>query len=314
MTSQPSDITDAAPAVANGLPPVWAALFVWLSSLLTSLLAATFQMPPEMPIATRVDLVVTWIFMSGLPVATTVWCILTGLQVRLSLWRLLALCILFFLVDALGQSSLAFLLPHGLVFLVDQGYTFSALSAAMSIVRPVATILVSAIVAWSLVKVLTRPARPRAPYRLAASCDVWAGGISLVFGFIVCLNWVDAQLSFIDWVDFFPPGMAALAKVMAAAIYATPIVWAIKSLLNPIPRFFWVLAAPYAAIASCVGLFVSSWLIAQAWGTEAQTQHLLLGFALAMLLTLGACYLPLRVIRPWLSSEASAIEGRHTSK
>jgi hypothetical protein len=41
-----------------------------------------------MPLGARIDLFVTWAFMSGLPIATTVWCTLAALQVRWSPWRL----------------------------------------------------------------------------------------------------------------------------------------------------------------------------------------------------------------------------------
>ncbi len=298
MTAIPSRMTDSTPAVARGLPAIWAGSLVWLSSLLNGLLVASFRVATEMPLGARVDLFVTWAFMSGLPIATTVWCTLAALQVRLSPWRLLALCILILVVDALGQTLLAFLWGHGLVLLIDQGYTHSLLLAASSVVRPVGTVAVSIIVAWGLVRALAPTTSTRAQRRLAASCDALAGCVSLVFGFVVCLVWVDTQLGSIDWVDFFPPGIAALARVTAAAIYAAPIVWAIKSLINPVPAFSWLWAAPYAAMASSFGLFGSSWMIAQSWGSEAQIHHFLLGFALGMLLSFGACYLPLRLIRP----------------
>lgn len=249
-----SGATPTIVASTKGLPALAAAVLAGLAAMLNGLLAIAYTSRADLEVGLQVDRAVRFLLNMGAPVFVTIWCGLVMRSSRLTAIRLAILCALLAVTIFAGQTAIALLVSKTLLYLREHGTSLTTLLSIHTVIVPVAVATLAVLVSWGILRLVAGPAQTLPQRRAETASDLWAGILAFGFGLVVCVEWIDSRIPFMEWSDFFPSGLTELVKVSIALIFGAGVALGLRFVLRPIPTFSWGIGAPWAASAASVGL------------------------------------------------------------
>jgi hypothetical protein len=277
------------------LSPLFVATGAALCAVANGLFAIFFLAPQDIESWQKIDKAVRFLF--GVPAFVVVR---HGLTERGAFLRPHRVAILWTVLPGLiiaEQTVISRLSMELLLYARDQGMSFTELYPIYTVTLPIAVTVLTALSSWASFVWAAGRQNASSRRQRANRSDLFAGILSISLGFVLCVEWIDSRLLAISWQEFFPQGLAELAKISAAVFFGGIVTLGLRLSKPDMPAIPWAFGAPWAACAAASALLGSGLLLhAATTNNQFEPIQALIGVLLATGMCGVACALPIKLL------------------
>lgn len=279
------------------LSPLFVATGAALCAVANGFFAIFFLAPQDIESWQKIDKAVRFFFSVGVPVFVVVR---HGLTERGAFLRPHRVAILWTVLPGLiiaEQTAISRLSMELLLYARDQGMSVTELYPIYTVTLPIAVTVLTALSSWVSFVWAAGRQNDSSPRQRANRSDLFAGILSISLGFVLCVEWIDSRLFAISWHDFFPRGVAELAKISAAVFFGGIVTLGLRLSKPDMPAIPWVVGAPWGACSAAAALLGSGWVLhAATTNNQFEPLQAFIGVVLAMGMCGFACALPIKLL------------------